>query len=620
MLRLNTTTIRIILIVSALAVLLAHAAWYYPYFSDDAIISLQYADRLLDGKGLTWSDGQQRVEGYSNLLLVLLVAFFGLFKIDLIFAARLLGVAGIGLVIGSIVWLNTAARRSLLASGAALLFLALAGPVAAWSIGGLEQPLVAGLLAVAIALIVPLFEGAALSTRRLGATSLFLGLICITRPDGPLYTAAIVSALLLVRGTNRSTLAIAGRICFFPAVLYTAQLVFRLLYYGTWVPNAALIKIIPSGHHFANGFSYMIGGLNALAPVSYVGLLMVAWLLFQRSTRPRALLLALPTAGWLAYIVFVGGDYCAAWRHLVPVVALLALALEMGIHHIWNRFPARSARSAIIALLVLLLPLFIFVQFNNEQNKLAKQERWEWHGRVIGRLLHAAFGEQQPLFAVTAAGCLPYFSKLPAIDMLGLNDYYIPRNPPMIDGKRATGGGPLGHELGHGLYVLTRKPDLISFCSPKGSERACYRSGKQMELFEDFHANYTLVRFLGRDPYEYEALIWVRKYSDKIGIRQTPYSVEIPAFLLNGNPDTFAYLNGERELVVAVSRGRPVSVFLPTVPPGRLNLQIKTLHPGLIAPEIRRNDNGSVMVVISTENPEPVEIGAVILVSDQAPR
>ena len=65
-----------LLILVAVAMLAGFAGWctyYYPFFSDDAFISLRYAERLVEGHGLTWSDGD-RVEGYSDLLWVLLLA------------------------------------------------------------------------------------------------------------------------------------------------------------------------------------------------------------------------------------------------------------------------------------------------------------------------------------------------------------------------------------------------------------------------------------------------------------------------------------------------------------------------------------------------------------------
>ena len=56
-----------------LSLLVLHAVYYLPFFSDDAYISLRYAKRLVQGLGLTWTGGEV-VEGYSDLLWVLLNA------------------------------------------------------------------------------------------------------------------------------------------------------------------------------------------------------------------------------------------------------------------------------------------------------------------------------------------------------------------------------------------------------------------------------------------------------------------------------------------------------------------------------------------------------------------
>ena len=70
------TKLRWTLVLLSLAGLLLHAFHYLPFLEDDALIAFRYADRLLHGAGLTWTDGP-RVEGYSCLLWVLLLALFG---------------------------------------------------------------------------------------------------------------------------------------------------------------------------------------------------------------------------------------------------------------------------------------------------------------------------------------------------------------------------------------------------------------------------------------------------------------------------------------------------------------------------------------------------------------
>ena len=60
-----------------------------------------------------------------------------------------------------------------------------------------------------------------------------------------------------------------------------------------------------------------------------------------------------------------------------------------------------------------------------------------WIG--IGRRLDDLFSDDPIKIAVTAAGAVPYYSKLPAVDMLGLTDSWIAHNGPVIsDEDRAS--------------------------------------------------------------------------------------------------------------------------------------------------------------------------------------
>jgi hypothetical protein len=56
-------------------------------------------------------------------------------------------------------------------------------------------------------------------------------------------------------------------------------------------------------------------------------------------------------------------------------------------------------------------------------------EIWEWRGKVLGEALASAFAAEQPRLAVDASGALPFFSRLPALDMLGLCDRTIATTP-----------------------------------------------------------------------------------------------------------------------------------------------------------------------------------------------
>ena len=123
-----------LLFLAGAAILIARARNFYPFMADDAFISLRYARRLLDGFGLTWTDGP-RVEGYSNLLWVLGCALLGRLGLDLVSAASVLGMLATLATLAVVAWAYRA--RAWLACLASLAALVLAGPIAVWAMGGL---------------------------------------------------------------------------------------------------------------------------------------------------------------------------------------------------------------------------------------------------------------------------------------------------------------------------------------------------------------------------------------------------------------------------------------------------------------------------------------------------
>ena len=140
-----------------LAAIVVHARLSFGYRAlflgnavDDAYISFRYLDNLVAGHGLVYNAGE-RVEGFSNLLWILLLAPLRLAGVPVVLGAQLLG---IGLGAAAIALAVVGAFRHLgvrsLAGTAFVAFLpATSGYFAAWSIGGLEGSLYAFLLVAA---------------------------------------------------------------------------------------------------------------------------------------------------------------------------------------------------------------------------------------------------------------------------------------------------------------------------------------------------------------------------------------------------------------------------------------------------------------------------------------
>lgn len=560
------------------------AAPLYPFIEDDSLISLRYARRLLDGHGLTWTEGVP-VEGYSNLLWVLLTAALGGLGLDLVFAARLLGVLGVGLGVWSLwrlarppaaTWVLAplvplvplatvapAATPGLFASVSGLtaaLWLCLSGPVSLWSIAGLEQPLLLGLLLAALAGLAPLFHPgphAAGVLRRAWPAALPLTLMVWTRPDSPLFVALAAAILLCcLPGPWRGRLRLVAVVAGLPAAGYLLHLAFRLAYYGQWVPNTAYLKAAFRPERIGGGVDYLGAGLRYLYPWALGGGLGAVLGLRTPALRPLTLIQLAWLGAWLCYVLVIGGDHFPGHRHLVLPLGLCASLMAQGLCVLWSRHP-RLGRAA-VALAWLCLPALWQLQWHDPDYRMGRRARWQWDGQALGRTVARGVAPAKPLWAVTAAGCIPYFSGLPALDMLGLNDHHIARQPP--DPRM-----PLAHDHGDGDYVLRRAPDLITFGLPTGAPPV-YLSGQQMRRDPRFLTGYRETLLTTLQPHYVRSRSYVR-VDGLMGVRRSADVITYPAYLLLGGVEAAPLSGGELGAWLPADRRLRSSAL--RVPPGR---------------------------------------------------
>lgn len=588
------------LLAAAPALLLAawQAAFVGPFVSDDAFISLRYADRLLHGLGLTWTDGE-RVEGYSNLSWVLLCALLGALGLDLVAAARLLGAGCTAVALWALAW--AAAPRTLpRAALAALAPFAVASTqvVLGWTLGGLEGPLVLACLALGLALLQRRFAAApaaALWPRRaLLAAGAPFALLAVTRPDGPLWALAAGLGLALAGRSLRIAWWFG-----LPALLAAgAQLSFRLAYYGALVPNTAHVKAGFDPARLPAGLDYVQAALGAHLGLVLPAALGAALLLGRRDRRALGVVLLLPALLWLGYLVAIGGDHFPGRRLLHGALAPLALLAAAPVL-------AGPPRLAALAALVVLggAGWNTYTARTDAQSHELRHEVWEWRGKVLGDALAAAFGAERPLLALDSAGALPFYSRLPCLDLLGLCDATIARTPmpAWIATMRPEIPRPPGHLLGNGAYVLDREPDLVLFLPPPGQPLPMFASGVEMEEDARFGADYRCVLLdLGARailPGSVEPLVsplWVRRHG-RVGVRLRGEQVVIPAWLFgafrlegpiqrrhqppSGDPAAEAAVAARLQALVQWYSDRP-AVAVPDVA-GALQLELRAAVPAV---------------------------------------
>jgi arabinofuranosyltransferase len=520
----------------ALALQIYH---FWPFMTDDAYISLRYSQRLLQGHGLTWNDLPPAVEGYTNLLWVLLCAALGALGMNLETAAHLLGItttaAGI-VAIAAQVYRDYPAKVKFFSALYGCLALCLSAPIAVWALGGLEQPLLAALLAWAAYFGIRWVSSPKGQPRDTNLMGLLLGLAVLARADAAMFTALFYAGAVLADGVRPRSLIGRARMLPLPILFFAAQELFRHAYYGAWVPNTAYVKVAFTLHRLYTGLRYDVYGTRS--EIVFLLLAIVgAVALWIAGKKRQVIFLATISIGWLLYILIIGGDIFPAYRHFVPAMMLMGfLVAGCGLLTLAAPFRFSVARVTIFLVLTLLVLTSDF---------FAPRETWERQGKEIGIFLRTAFGARHPLLVSDAAGVVPYFAQMEAIDPLGLNDYHIARHPIASRGK-----GWVGHELGDGKYVLDHNPDILLLANFQGD--VIFDADHQLLADPRFTSHYQFIHIDAGPPDPIRAGLYIRRIDGKLGIQTIGDRVIVPAYLAKiDDANSVRLIDGKAQLVIA---------------------------------------------------------------------
>jgi arabinofuranosyltransferase len=412
------------------------------FVSDDAFIAFRYARNLARGLGLVWNPGE-RVEGYSDFLLVVALALLQRLGADLVVAGRALSAAaGVACVVGAGVLARRLLPSARLAAAGAAFVVASSPYLAAWGSAGLETTLFA---ALAIAMALPV-TGRPLTAPGFARASALGLLLALTRPEGvALYAALALASFASARGGLRERVALLGPGAALFAVVGAAYFAWRVWYFGDWLPNTFYAKSGFTARHAVRGLGYLAAfGANWFVwlelPLAIAGAVV--------AVRRRQLAVPVLGASVVAIVIGVGGDGLPMYRFLVPALPFLAVLAATGA----SALPRPQLGFAALGLVC---ALSFFPRPDTQYLMMVEQRDYEipaWRaaGLSLGRAL-----APDALVAAVPIGALGWYSELPILDMVGLTDRTIARAPVV------TGSGWAGHEKHDGAYVLARKPDAI---------------------------------------------------------------------------------------------------------------------------------------------------------------
>ncbi len=458
---------------------------YFELTQDDAYISFRYAENFLNGHGLVFNIGE-RVEGYTNFLWVMVLALAkGLLGIDYLPVSQLLGVASgaaLFVLLLLLVQHHYEGRTGMLYAGLSLAMLSNLA-MAYWAIASLET---AAFTCMVTAAVVTEYL-------RPRVTPALLIIASLLRPEG-----VIVFGIILINRILRERR--------FPLeyfLLYVVPLlpfaVFKLTYYGSLFPNPYYAK---SGV----GLEYIYSGLEYLwyftKTAGLFGIVFLLPILAIKKLWERFSLLYLYVAVYIAYIVWVGGDVLKVYRFFVPIVPVLYFLFVASILALAETL-FKQVKAAVLAVGAACV-LFSFGSMTLSRDHV--ETFWYFEQNIVrkmhfmGTMLKKHMGSDFSL-ATSTIGMISYqLMGHRVIDLLGLTDAYIARNPEKIEGIAST----WKERRFNNTYLLNQNPDFILFSTGYKPSAPAERA---LMLHSEFRNKYTPTGFLRERQYK---VIWRR--------------------------------------------------------------------------------------------------------------
>jgi arabinofuranosyltransferase len=437
---------------TGIAALAIQCTLLWPFTVDDTFITLRYAQRLVEGKGLSWNDGEPPVEGYTSFAWAVVMAVPHLLGCDAETGAKLASLASAAatmvLVAAFAAWLVPANRAvRALTGGVAAAFYALDPASSVHGVSGMETSFFALLLTASFAAMIYLKDH---PSRRAACLLAALGLLAgITRPEGNLIFLAGVGILLLrAQPDKRREL---GRAVLFGYLLPGgAYFCWRFLTYGFLFPLPLYAKAVHTPTFFA-GVPEALGFLHDLVIRNPpFALCMLAGVFFLRGR------VAAPLCGAVAlFVASLKPAPLMAYEHryLYPLLPLFCVTAAAGLPMLSARLGSNLSRLRITSSLLACgaIATVALTAHAHRRHLQGSLEEFRSYGEGLRRA-HIALGHElrrikgldNPRIALLDAGAVAYYSRWNVIDTFGLNDAHIAL-----------------HGRGDAAYVVSKLPHLI---------------------------------------------------------------------------------------------------------------------------------------------------------------
>ncbi len=436
------------------AVLFVLHAWHFRFLQDDAYIFLRYARNFAEGHGLVWNVGEP-VEGYTSFLWVLILGGIHSLFTEVIVPVHILTVSlGLG-VLGLTFSVASRLAGTYLAGCLAILLLAADRNFAVWSTSGMDTRLFGFLTLLAAVVSWRLWEGTRGRKHALALGGCLI-LLSWSRPEGIVLSAVIIGYLIVWARNRTADVVVAGSVWLAGVAIHFLG---RKLTYGEWLPNTFYAKV--TGIELPTGLAYYLDFLRSYPVMAVLGMALLGWAVKEIRRGGFMVLAGMIVLVQGVYLAMIGGDFME-FRMLDVLLPFVSILFGMVVVRLTTRSLRYIPTYAILglALLVIIWHGGMGVRFEQARHKVLTWTQmtklttdvWVAIGKWFGKIAH-----EDESIATGSCGAIPYFSRLRCLDMTGLNDKFVARQPPLS-------GRPAGHrKVAPSEYVRSKNITFIVF-------------------------------------------------------------------------------------------------------------------------------------------------------------
>lgn len=400
------TSRKILYFAPPIAAFLVLAYAFFPESIDDAYITLRYSLNLARGHGPVFNVGEY-VEGYSNPAWMFLLALTGKTGLSMPMMMKVYGVIS-GLVAIIIAGRVASRYHGMIVGSAAMMLLGASTFFAMWATDGLETTFYSALLTGLYAL-----------TLSESANALIIGMLAalaaMTRPEGAMFGLIVCSFLVKTRGVKTAAVA------FTPLAIATcAYEIFRVSYFGEFVPNTALVKLHTTLGAAINGFKYLLA-FNADSGYIVLPSVILGALLFRN--RRYVVLGTCFIAAQMLFLAVSGGDFMYAYRFVMPIFPIMSILIASCANA--RAFSGKVKALQRIASFAAIATVAAAQAHSLPPKKIALDNltaRRSVHFEVA--CFAAMRTTSQDTIALSEAGIIPFKVKARVFDYLGLTSSY----------------------------------------------------------------------------------------------------------------------------------------------------------------------------------------------------